>query len=130
MNGHFTSEIGRMRNNEMVEQGLRNQMLNSVKRSEKAERRTHRPVRHHRRILVTAVLSSLFVGVLSSTAFAYPATAGGGAGRSAHEVVANLSTQPHVTNSIGMFGVVALLAVACAVVLGVVASRVGRVAHS
>ncbi|MEA2499259.1 MAG: hypothetical protein QOH26_1664 [Actinomycetota bacterium] len=132
MNGHFTTEIGRMRSAEMVAHGIRNQEQASIlKRAEELDRPVVRR-RHvaHRRALVMAALSSLFLAILSTTAFAYPMSPTAGQQAGAHEVVSNITSQPHVTSSTDAFTWILLVAVTCAVLVAFAATGARRVAHS
>ena len=131
MNGHFTTEIGRMRCEEMVARGTRYQQQKAelLKRAEEVDRPVVRRHKVHRRILATAILSSLFLAILSTAAFAYPVTPTAGQRAGAQEVVSNVTSRPEVTSS-DPFTWILLAAVVCAVLVAFAATGARRVAHS
>jgi hypothetical protein len=131
MNGQFTTEIGRMRSEEMVNRGLQYQKAELMKRAQEQDRPIVRRKVAHRRILVTAALSALFLSVLSTAAFAYPLNPTGGQISRAGHVVSDVTSQPQVTSSTDPFTWIALAVVACAVLAAfALASGQRKVAHS
>jgi hypothetical protein len=133
MNGHFTSEIGRMRCDEMINQGLEYQKISHLKRASKAERPTaHRRVKvARRRLLVATALSAIFMALLSTAAMAYPLSTGHGtesrAVSGASEVVHHTAAASPAFPS----AVVILIAMACALAVGVMAAKqIGKPAHA
>ena len=81
MHGHFTSEIGRMRNEESIARAERYRMAQLSRRSRPkvdAPRRTATVL--YRRALAAVALSILMVLGLTTAAFAYPAGPGNSAG--------------------------------------------------
>lgn len=84
MTGHFTTEIGRMRCEEMVNRGLRYQAIEAAKRrnEDRTSKQTSPSVRRHavRRVPIMAGLATMMLLALSSGAMASPAGAGGQAG--------------------------------------------------
>ena len=83
MNGHFTTEIGRMRCEEMVDRGIRYQKVLASQRRQREQKvlAPRRKAVSFRR-LATAVLSMMFLVLLSSAALAYPANPDPGTGLS------------------------------------------------
>jgi hypothetical protein len=133
MNGHFTSEIGRMRCDEMIGRGLEYQKASLLKRASKAERPTHRPLKvARRRLLVATALSAIFMALLSTAAMAYPLSTGHGTGSravsGAGEVIHHTAPAAAANFSIAWIVVIAAL---CAFALGVMAAKqMGKLVHA
>jgi xanthine/uracil/vitamin C permease (AzgA family) len=135
MNGHFTSEIGRMRVSEMISRGEHYQKVALLKRAEKAER----PVHHRRvkvarrRLLIATALSALFSALLSTAAMAYPLTTGHGtesrAVSGAGQVLQH--TAPTATTTFSFTWAIVGAAAAAVIVLGIMAAKqMGKLAHA
>ena len=120
MSNYFSTEIGRIRSEEMVARGLRYQAAAAQQRSKDRDSCLTVP-RHSsrtsvRRVLVTAVLSLLFMVLVSSAAMAYPVDGTSTVSRA----VSHGSSAPvqHVTTSAPSgFDPMWLVAVALAVAL-------------
>ncbi|MEA2459918.1 MAG: hypothetical protein QOH90_95 [Actinomycetota bacterium] len=118
MSNYFSTEIGRIRSEEMVARGLRYQAVAAQQRSKDRDSCLTVPRQSHRtsvrRVLVTAVLSLLFMVLVSSAALAYPVDGGSSVSRAV--VGGSSGSVQHVTTSAG-FDPLWLVAMAVAVVL-------------
>ena len=118
MSNYFSTEIGRIRSEEMVARGLRYQAVAAQQRSKDRDSCLTVPKQSHRtslrRVLVTAVLSLLFMVLVSSAAFAYPVD---GTSHVSRAVVGGSGSVQHLSTSAGGFDPLWLVAVGLAVVL-------------
>jgi hypothetical protein len=124
MNGHFTTEIGRMRCEEMVARGEHYQKVALMQRARDLDRpvvRRHQVAR--RRLLLATALSSIFMVLLSTAAMAFPANPGGGAGRAVEQSVSTAGQSAQADPSNPYLWII-LLAATCALLLGALASQV------
>lgn len=114
MSNYFSTEIGRIHCEEMVARGLRYQAAAADERSKERQSclTVPRQKRSYRRVLVTVGLSFVFMVLVSSVAFAYPANPGSS---DTHSVVgSSVGTTSHVTasSSFDPLWIVVLLGVA------------------
>ena len=133
MHGHFTSEIGRMRNEESIARAERYRMTQLSRQSRRSRPKVDAPRRTvavlYRRALAAVALSVLMVLGLATAAFAYPAGPGNSAGSGSNKGI----TGAVESSGTELWGLqIEVLAIVAAVLLaaGAAVTMVRRQSHA